>query len=69
MFPSHFTKDSKRRKTHYEELLDLTKTRNIYVDGTFNKFLEENKIKDEYNVPYVHEQNGFTSVIIKLLWR
>ncbi|CAK9257348.1 unnamed protein product [Sphagnum jensenii] len=28
-----------------------------YVDGTFNKFLEENKIKDEY--PYAHEQNGF----------
>ncbi len=30
-----------------------------YVDGTFNKFLEENKIKDEYSVPYAHEQNGF----------
>lgn len=30
-----------------------------YVDGTFNKFLEENKIKDEYSVPCAHEQNGF----------
>lgn len=30
-----------------------------YVDGTFNKFLEENKIKDEYSVLYAHEQNGF----------
>jgi len=30
-----------------------------YVDGTFNKFLEENKIKGEYSKPDAHEQNGF----------
>ncbi|CAM6064865.1 unnamed protein product [Sphagnum tenellum] len=30
-----------------------------YVDRTFNKFLEENKIKDEYGVPYAHDRNEF----------
>jgi transposase InsO family protein len=30
-----------------------------YVNGTFNKFLEEIGIEHEYIVPYAHEQNGF----------
>ncbi len=65
MFPSHFTKDSKRRKTHYEELIDLTKTRNMLMEHSIN-FLRKIRLKMSIMCIMLMSKMNSLSVIIKL---
>lgn len=65
MFPSHFTKDSKRRKTHYEELLNLTKARNMLMEHSIN-FLRKIRLKMSIVCLMLMSKMDSLSVIIKL---